>query len=312
MNRASHSIGYRRGVYFAFAAALISGFSVYINKFALTSVGDPFVFTSAKNVAVAVLLAAILLAFRAIPQIMRLSIRQWFMLVSVGCVGGSVPFLLFFYGLSQGTAAGAGFIHKTLFLWVAIIAVFVLKERLGRWHLAALALLAGGNFLLLGWPANWMGGGELFMLAATVLWAMEAVIARKAMADISANVAAFGRMFFGAVVMLGYLGIAGKLGTVSTLDASQAGWIAITALFLLGYVTCYYSGLKLAPASLVTSVLVMGSVITSSLYAVFDARRYTTEEIMGMVMITGVVIAIGFVTHRIALPVHKNTVPGRI
>ncbi|MFC2017954.1 DMT family transporter [Chloroflexota bacterium] len=287
---------YKKGAYLALVVAFISGFSVYINKFAVDSVSDSFLFTTTKNIAVALLLFAFLILPRALPELRGLSRRQWITLGAIGCVGGSVPFLLFFYGLSLGTAVSAAFIHKTLFIWVAILAVFFLGERLGKIHIAALGVLVGGNILLLGWPGSWLvGEGELMILLATLLWAIEAIIAKKAMRQVSPNVAAFGRMFFGAVVMLVYLAVAGKMGAIVNLSIEQIGWIALTSLFLFGYVFCYYSGLKHAPASIVASILVLGSVITSLLYAIFDAKSYTPAEVAGMVLIIIAALAMWYV-----------------
>ena len=297
---------YRKGAYFALATAIISGFSVYINKFAVTEMNDPFIFTATKNVAVALLLFALFIFPRALPELKRLSRTQWLTLGAIGCVGGSVPFLLFFYGLSLGTAVSAAFIHKTLFIWVAILAVFFLGERLSKLHIAALAVLIGGNILLLGWPKSWLiGQGGLLILLATILWAVEAVIAKRFMTKTSSNVAAFGRMFFGAIVMLGYLAITGKLGAVASLSGIQLGWVALTAVFLLGYVSCYYAGLKHAPASVVASILVLGSVITSLLYAIFDARSYSLEQVIGMLLITIAAFGLWYVAPRVS--VQKGT-----
>ena len=297
---------YRKGAYFALATAIISGFSVYINKFAVTEMNDPFIFTATKNVAVALLLFALFIFPKALPELKRLSRTQWLTLGAIGCVGGSVPFLLFFYGLSLGTAMSAAFIHKTLFIWVAILAVFFLGERLSKLHIAALAVLVGGNILLLGWPKSWLiSQGGLLILLATILWAVEAVIAKRFMTKTSSNVAAFGRMFFGAIVMLGYLAITGKLGAVASLSGIQLGWVALTAVFLLGYVSCYYAGLKHAPASVVASILVLGSVITSLLYAIFDARSYSLEQVIGMLLITIAAFGLWYVAPRVS--VQKGT-----
>jgi drug/metabolite transporter (DMT)-like permease len=290
----------RKGIYFALATAIISGFSVYINKFAVMQMKDPFVFTTVKNVAVALMLFALLTAPRALPELKRLSGRQWLWLGVIGAVGGSVPFLLFFKGLTMANAATAGFIHKTLFIWVALLAVPFLGERLTKVHVAALATLIGGNILLLGLPSSWaMGSGELLVFIATILWAVEAVIARRVMRNVSTSVAAFGRMFFGALVMLGYLGGTGKLTATFALNSQQVFWVAVTAAFLFGYVTCYYAGLKYAPASVVASVLVLGSVITSLLYAIFDAKTYTLEQIIGMLVITAATVAFWHLTPKV-------------
>ncbi len=293
----------KKGAYFALAAAIISGFSIYINKFAVMEMKDPFVFTTTKNMVVVLLLFALLMLPKTLPELRNLSRKQWLTLGAIGCVGGSIPFLLFFYGLSQATAPSAAFIHKTLFIWVAILAVFFIGERPGKVHIAALATLFGGNVLLLGWPKSWaVGQAELLVFIATILWAVEAIIAKRVMKQISSNVAAFGRMFFGAIVMLIYLALTGKLDIMATLSWEQTGWIALTSLFLLGYVSCYYAGLRNASASIVASILVLGSVITSLLYVLFDAKRYSLEQVGGMLFITAAVLMLWYVAPRLRVP----------
>jgi len=168
--------------------------------------------------------------------------------------------------------------------------------------------LVGGNILLLGWPKSWLlSGGELMIFGAAILWAVEAIVAKKVMGRVSSNVAAFGRMFFGAMVMLVYLGLSGKLGIMASISGQQIGWIALTSVFLFGYVSCYYAGLKHAPASIVASILVLGSVITSLLYAIFDAKSYSLEQIVGMLLITAAALVLWYVAPRVR--VRKEALP---
>jgi drug/metabolite transporter (DMT)-like permease len=278
----------KKGTYLALATALISGVSVYVNSFGVKQVPDPLVFTTAKNLLVAVGLAALLLLPGAWRELHALARNQWLALLSLGLVGGSIPFLLFFYGLSQATAPSAAFIHKTLFIWVAVLAVPLLGERIGKLQVLALGALVIGNLVLVGRPAQWgWGAAELFVLAATLLWAVEAVVARRLMAGISAGTAALGRMGLGALVMLGFLAATGRTDAIAAMSGMQWGWVFITSIFLFGYVNGYYHALKNAPATLVASVLVLGSVVTSLLHAVFSARTYSPDLVVGF----GVVLA---------------------
>jgi drug/metabolite transporter (DMT)-like permease len=293
----------QKGVWLALVTALISGVSVYINSFGVRQVSDPFVFTAAKNLLVGLALASLLLAPAAWKELRGLSRRQWVSLVALGLVGGSVPFLLFFYALSQATAPSAAFIHKTLFIWVAILAVPFLKERLGKLQIAALGILVVGNLVLIGRPASWaLGPAEVFALLATLLWAVEAIVAKKVMGDVSARVAALGRMGFGSVAMLGFLALSSRGDTLATMTGIQWGWVGLTSVFLLGYVTSYYGALKYAPATLVSSVLVLGSVVTSLLYAVFSARTYSVEQIAGFGLVVAAAAIWLYIGNRVAKP----------
>jgi drug/metabolite transporter (DMT)-like permease len=276
---------------------------VYVNSFGVKQVPDPFVFTTAKNLLVGLVLAALVLAPAAWKELRGLSRNQWLSLLVLGLVGGSVPFLLFFYGLSQAMAASAAFIHKTLFIWVAILAVPFLKERLGTLQIGALGILVVGNLVLVGRPASWvLGPAELFTLLATLLWAVEAVVAKRIMVGVSARVAALGRMGFGALAMLGFLAVSSRGDTLATMNGVQWGWVVLTSVFLLGYVGSYYGALKHAPATLVSSVLVLGSVITSLLYAIFSARTYSVEQVVGFGLIVAAAVLWLYIGNRLIKP----------
>ena len=246
----------RKGILIALVAAVISGVSVFVNSYGVKRVPDPFVFTTAKNIIVAGGLIAGIVAVQRWQEIRSLDRIGWLKLVSLGAIGGGVPFLMFFYGLSKADAPTAAFMHKTLFIWVAVLAVTLLGERIGRLQAFALALLVVGNLVLSNRPARWsIGEAEMYTLGATLIWAVEAVVARRYLSTgLSAPVAAAGRMGFGAIVMLGYLAFTGRLDVFGSMEASQWGWVALTALFLGAYVISYYTALKAAPAVLVSSV----------------------------------------------------------
>ena len=99
--------------------------------------------------------------------------------------------------------------------------------------------------------------------------------------------------------MLIYLAAVGKISAIVSLGGEQIGWIAITAIFLFGYVYCYYGGLKYAPASIVASIMVLGSVITSLLYAIFDKQSYSVGEIAGMLIITLAALMLWYTASRV-------------
>ncbi len=172
------------GIGLALTAALISGVSVWVNAMAVRAFGDPVLYTTVKNVIAAALLIllAVVLTSRASRQGLTppRGVRQLLGLGFVGVVGGGVAFVLFFQGLALTTASSAGFIQKTLVIWVAILAVSFLHERFGRAHVAAIALLVVGQMLASGGAAMpALSTGEALVFIATLLWALEVVIAKR-------------------------------------------------------------------------------------------------------------------------------------
>ncbi len=257
----------RWGVGLAVATALISGVSIFINGFAVKQLPDAAVFTTLKN-AVAALVLVGLAAITVRPADVRAMDRtSWIRLAVIGVIGGSIPFVLFFTGLAMASAPSAAFIQKTLFIWVAILAVPFLGERLGLAQLGALAVLLGGQYLVIPPAGVRWGSGETMIAAATLLWAVEVVLARRLLKSVPSQVVGAGRLGIGLIVLFGYLIISGKFGSIALLSAAQWTWALGTGLLLSAYVATWFAALKRAPASLVTAILVVGAPITAVLQA---------------------------------------------
>ncbi|HEX6129251.1 MAG TPA: DMT family transporter [Candidatus Limnocylindria bacterium] len=261
--------GLRWGIGLAACTALISGVAVFLNANGVKQVPDAAVYTTLKNGVAAMVLIGLLAAMpssrRALPA---LSGRQWLTLAAIGVVGGSVPFLLFFGGLAQASAPSAAFIHKTLFIWVAILAVPLLGERLGWPQLAALAVLLGSQVLLVNPQGIAWGSGETMIAAATLLWSAEVILARRLLPAIPSLVGGSARLGLGMVVLVGYLAFTGRLTAIGAVSAEGWFWVLLTGVILAGYVATWYAALKRAPATLVTAVLVAAAPVTATLTAI--------------------------------------------
>ena len=253
------------GLGLALATALISGISIFVNAYALPQFESPSVFTALKNLIVAVALAPLLLRPAARAELRTLNRRQATGLGMLGLIGGSVSFVLFFEGLSRVSSGNAAFIHKTLFVWVAVLAVIFLRERLGIGQLAAVGLLLVSQMLLGGPGALGFGLGEAMVAAATLLWSVEVILAKRLLSTLSSTIGAAGRMVIGAGLLLVYLGATGQISALAQLTAVQWVWVIATGILLFGYVTTWYAALQRAPATAVTCVLTLGAPITALL-----------------------------------------------
>jgi len=257
----------RWGVLLALATALLSGASIWINAFAVKQLPDPAVYTTVKNGVAAVLLAALAAASVRPATVRAIDRPALTRLLLIGIVGGSVPFILFFTGLAQASAPSAAFIHKTLFVWVALLAVPFLGERLGLIQLGALGVLLAGQALVLTPAGVKWGTGETMIAAATLLWAVESVVAKRVLRSVPSQIVGASRLGVGLIVLVAFLAATGKLGVVAVLTPVQWGWALLTGLFLFGYVTTWFAALQRAPASLVTALLVLGAPVTAALQA---------------------------------------------
>lgn len=285
------------GVALALGTAVISGFSVFINGLVIKEFADPLLLTGIRNAFVGLAFLSLLAATRPGPELVALRGRQWLGLLAIAILGGSLAFFLFFGGLAAAGAPGAAFIHKTLFVWVAIMAVPFLRESLGWLQIGALGALLLGSALLTP-PTGLAGGtGEAMILGATLLWSLEVVVARRLLPGISVRVAATARMAVGAAIMVALLAIDGRLAGLAAFSLQQWLIVAGTGVLLFGYVATWYGALQRAPATVVTSILVLGAVITGALQALRTGTVGAPQGI-GLVVILAAVLAIAWLATR--------------
>jgi drug/metabolite transporter (DMT)-like permease len=271
----------RAGIGLALAAAVISGFSVYINSYGVhawgKATGGAAAYTTAKNLVAAIVLIAVLaLVARRAPARGRTRTRtrprrpkDWAALFTIAVIGGSVPFVLFFEGLARVSSSNAAFIQKTLVVRVALLAVPLLRERLSLWHVAAIAGLVWGQALLGGVHGIGLGirpgAGEAMIFAATLLWAAETIVARNLLREMSALTVASARMGGGVAILIGYTLATTKWSELTATGWHQWSWAIATGLILAAYVGTWYAALARAGAIDVTALLVPGAIITALL-----------------------------------------------
>lgn len=278
------------GIALALCTALVSGVAVYVNAKGVSHFGDATVYTTAKNAVAGALLLLLALPFLAASRatgetpVRPRTRRQWLALAVLACIGGSVPFVLFFEGLSRASATQAAFIHKTLVVWVALLALPLLRERLGAAHVAAIALLVAGQAWIAGDPGTLaFGAGETMILAATLLWAVEVILVKRLVSGLDARTLAAARMGFGTVLLLGWVAVSGRWAELAALGAEQWGWALLTGGLLAAYVATWYAALARAQAVDVTAVLVFGAVVTAVLSGAADG---VSIDVAGVALIT--------------------------
>lgn len=282
----------QKGYLLVFLTAIISGFSIFINKFGVKGI-NPYIYTFLRVIIVATFLSGLLLAFKDLKSLKLLTKKQWLLLILVGLVGGSIPFLLFFKGLSLTTAAKSSFIHKTMFIYVAILAKLILKEKIDKKFLLGGIVLLIGNLILLKKIPSEINYGDLLVFFATLLWATENTISKYLLKDLNGRQLAWGRMFFGSLFILLFLLFTNQTNLIFNLNLKQISWVLITAFILFGYVMTWYSGLKYIPVSQATAILLLGGPITTLLSLLSAGKIVYSEILSGLLIILGIIILVG-------------------
>ena len=289
------------GILLVLLTVLISGVSNFVNFYAVGVPTSSDAFVTARNLAVAVLLLPFAL-FLGRTARAKLSRVDWLKLGTVGLIGGAIPFLLFFRGLQMAGSSGAAtatFGYRTLFLMAAVLGVVFLKEHLSPRIALAAGLLLAGNALLLSFTAPIWTDGTAYVLAATALWAGEYTLSKHALRSLPSGTVALGRMGFGGAFLLGYVALTGQLGSVATLSGAEWGWVALSALLLVGFVSTWYAGLKTVDLSVASAMLVLAFPITWALGFLASRSTFGLPQAAGVVaIVVGVALAIGLASLR--------------
>ena len=299
------------GVLVAGLTALISGLSVFVNSYGVHSLPDPAVYTTAKNLVASIVLGGCALGawwgrsrwpesvstrFVSVTHQARsghpdppasgaATVWRLIGMAYVGIVGGGIAFVLFFDGLADTTAAPAAFWRDTLVVWVALLAVPILRERLAWWNVAAIVFLVAGEVVL----ARGVGHlapsrGELLVLCSSALWGVEVVVAKVLLRDVAPAAMGVIRMGIGSVTLVVYLAGSGALHALTALDVRQSGWVLLTGLLLAAYVGTWMTALARARAVDVTSVLVGSALVTALLQAV-AGTAVVSPPVLGLVLV---------------------------
>ena len=272
-----------KGFLLVLGTAFISGLSVFVNKFGIAVI-NPYIFTGLKNIIITLLIISWLLMMKDWKILKNLKQKQWLLLILIGLVGGFVPFLLFFKGLSMTSGVQAAFMHKTMFIYIAILAFVFLKEKISKNFLIAGLLLLLGNILLLKLTSYSFGLGDVLILIATLFWAGENVLSKYMLNDLPSRIVIWGRMFFGSIFIILFLLMTNQIGLVSSLSINQLGWVMITSVLLFGYVCTWYSGLKYIKVSEAAVILLLATPITTLLSWMFLDKALLISQIIGIIL----------------------------
>lgn len=280
------------GTILAFTTAIISGFAIPINKIFVVKM-EPVVFTALRALIIG-LVFFLLATFHSLRFSKEISFRKipWKYMISIGLIGGGLAFLLYFTGLKLTTAGRAAFIHKTLPLYITILAFLFLKEKISRKQIIALMLMFSGTVLLVSAKINpavlWSNPsfGDILAITATFLWAVENVISRKAMLNGSTNFAvACARMFIGSLFLFASVLILGKTDALLSLTEQQVINVLISTAILFGYVFTWYWSIKLINVSKASTILLLAPVISLILGAVWLGEPVPEIQILGSALI---------------------------
>ena len=289
-----------KGVVLATLAAVVSGIAIPANKFFIVSL-DPAVFTAVRAVIIGIVFF-IIASYQAAKSHKKFKAVPWTYLLAIAVIGGAAAFLLYFTGLKLTTAGRAAFLyHSVLTIVTVVLAAGFLSEKMTRkMALALLVMLVGTAILYVSQVAPsqlWSNPslGDLLIVVASVLWAIEYVISRKAMMIGETNfVVSFARMFFGGLILFGFVILTGNVAALVRLPAQQWINIGVSTLLLFADILFWYWSIRYINVSKATMLLLLAPVISLAGGIFFLGEPAPLLQIAGSaVILVGAFIVMG-------------------
>jgi drug/metabolite transporter (DMT)-like permease len=268
----------KKGIYLALLTAVISGFSIFANKI-FVSQADPLAFTTVRNLLVALMLTFAVVSSGKIRLLKSIDVKDWMKLLFIGIFGGGAAFALFFSGLSQIGAVQGSLIHKTLFLWVAFLALPFLKEKLHPLQIFGYLFIIAATFAIGGPFSLTLNSGAMMVLAATILWAAENIVSKIVLTKTDPQIVGMLRIILGLPVLILITFTMGKGSLLFDTKTLSVMPLLSSSLFLTGYILTWYQALKVLPASFATSILVISPIITNFLTAIYITHNLPEVQI---------------------------------
>lgn len=286
---------------------MISGMAVFVNSVGVKLFSDAVLYTFLKNAVVGVALLVPLAASRVRrAEYRRLTGRQWALLVTVSVVGGSAAYALFFVGLKSSTAVTAALISHSQFLLVAILAAVFLRERFGSAVWLALIVLLVGLSVGLEFSAVRWDAGALLLIASTLLFATDFVIMKYLLRSVSVFTVMTFKMSLGAFLLGVFVAATGHLELVSSLSATQWGFVVVTGLILLAFTATSILGLRYASATAVTAIPAAAPIVTTLLVVLSRHAAVAPVRWLGMGLILVALLIVFIIGRRQEVRAHAG------
>jgi drug/metabolite transporter (DMT)-like permease len=133
-----------KGLAFAAVAAAVTAASVVSDAKGARVSGNPFSYAATISVLNAIVMAAIWSRRKSVAAMLTAHRA----VAAGGAMIATVSYILFIWSLMQAPVAIVAALRETSMLFAVVIAAFVLRERIGLWRLAAVALMFAGILLI--------------------------------------------------------------------------------------------------------------------------------------------------------------------
>ena len=278
------------GLLCGLGAAAIWGGMYVVSKVVLEII-PPFALVTIRLL-LGMLTLAIALLIRGFPKIPR---KQFLQVVGVGFVGYGVSLSLQFLGTKMSTAANGSLVTSATPAFVLVFAALLLRERITRLRLTALALATLGVVAVIDPRSAQLNPqlflGNLALIGAAITWALYSVLVRRTTQDVDV-------LLFSLVAFLGGLPVTLPAGAweLRTLGMGEITLGVVGGILFLGVISTalamvlWNTAFALVDASLASLTFFAQPVVGTLLGWLFLGEQITPLFLLG-----GFLIGLGLV-----------------
>lgn len=227
-------------------------------------------------------------------------------LLTVGVAFTALPFLVMTWGALHITAGLSAVLMATAPMFAALVAHFVLKERLGAWRGGGLLLGFAGVLILMG------GGGVslkttdgplavLAMLGTAMIWSIGASYTRHRMAVIDPLVTTAGSLAAASLVLLPLAWATWPAAAPSPRAWAEAAFLGIASSGLGMWM--YFRLLERIGAVRAMSVTFLSPLVAMVSGAIYLGEALTLQMLLGCaIVLLGTALSLGLIKGRAGRP----------
>ena len=212
---------------------------------------------------------------------LKISKRELPKLVYIAIAGTIAADTLYFYALTRIPVINAVLIGHMQPIFIVLIGFFVFRENLSRFdYLGIGVMIVSGLMVSTRTVENLMSlrpgqAGDLYVLAATVLWATTAIVMKKYLAGMNSGVITFYRFAIASTVFAVYLGARGGEMTLNGYQVA-VGFVTATGTIL------YYEALKRIKAAQVGALELSTPLFAAVLVMFMPTETVTAMQFAGI------------------------------
>lgn len=272
----------KKGLLFALASAALYGLIPILGKKFVADFPPLFVaFT-------VVLLAGFfigIIAFWRKEIFHNLSARNVFLVASLGFFA-ALGSIFAFLGLSVGRASEAGFLFQLEAFFAAILAFSFLKEKLSINQVRGLVLMLIGAYVFSTSLSFSFETGSLFFLGSAFVWAINDIIVKNKIKNLSPFFLAFGRNFFSLFILFP-LALKYLPENLQKLTGQDVFYFSLYGLIVAGVILSLYFAFGYIKTAEATSYQLLSPIITAVIASFIFGEHLSGVQLFGGTLILG-------------------------